>query len=112
MARKGAVLAALILLPCCATNQVVTEGPPIPVDGRTLLDDYVMAHGFAAGRVLSPGVDRKTVLAIVSLDRNALLALSLSAANPTSGPAAARARDAIVMLTSFVAQSSVPAGRT
>ena len=102
-----AVLASVLLLSSCATSGVVTAGPPIPLDGRTLLDDYVMAHGFAAGRVLSPGVDRKTVLAIVSLDRNALLALSLSAANPTSEPAASRARDAIATLTTFVARSSV-----
>ena len=88
----------------------MTGGPPIPVDGRTLLDDYVMAHGFAAGRVLSPGIDRTTVLAIVSLDRNALLALSLSAANPTSPSAASRARDAIVTLTTFVARSAVAKG--
>ncbi len=105
-------LAAACVLTACAAIGPPAAGPPIPVDGRTLLDDYVIAHGFAAGRVLSSDADRKTVLAIVQLDRDALLALSQSAANPTSARAAAHARDAIASLTSFVARSSVPEGRS
>ncbi len=94
---------AVVALDGCATMRS-TSGPPIPLDGETLLDDYVLAHGFAAGRVLSADADRKTVLDIIQLDHQALFALSVSAANPASGLAAERARAAIEALALYAAR--------
>ena len=103
------LLAAALGLAGCAT----TEAPPsIPVTDGSLLDDYVIAHGFAAGRVLSADADRQTVLTVVQLDHAALLALSISAAHPTDRDALRRAQDAIAALTTFVARSSEPEHRS
>ena len=95
----GAVLLGATLSSCATLQQ----GEPIPVNASTLLDDYVLAHGFAAGRVLSDNVDRTTIAEIIRLDHDALLAISLSVANPRSDTAKARATDALARLTGYVA---------
>ncbi len=102
--RQRHLLGAVLLgatLSACAT---LPRGEPIPVNTSTLLDDYVLAHGFAAGRVLSENVDRATIAEIIHLDHDALLAISLSVANPGSADAKTRATAALARLTGFVSE--------
>ncbi len=93
------MMLAIPLLAGCATGMA---GPPIPVTTHSLLDDYVLVHGMAKGTVLSAGLQRDQLFAIIRLDRAAIAALSIAAGADTDQNRE-RARQAIEALAAYTA---------
>lgn len=100
------VLAAVLVSGCA------TAGPrPLPVTVRSLVDDYVMVRGMAAGRLFSRDLDRTAMLRIVGLDHAALLSLAALAADPRNRALKAQA-DAAIRALSDEAASAPPMSAT
>lgn len=102
---KSALATLLIVAALAASCAERPPGPPLPVTTGSLLDDYVLVHGLAAGAVFSPGVSRAEVGTLVQLDRDAVLALRTSALDPGSSASRDRAQQAIARLADYAART-------